>query len=110
VNLVPITTATASAFDGAGLFCPKQATAGAFGCSGTGGPNAICAGGNVPPVPDSIEEVGHAAGSLSLEQPVSATLASVFCIPSANNFVIDSAANLPGPGALSLPGTFELLP
>ena len=41
------------------------------------------------------------------------TLASTFCIPSVGGtlgFLINGAANLPGPGATSLPGTLELLP
>jgi hypothetical protein len=41
------------------------------------------------------------------------TIGSVFCIPSVSGglgFLINSAANLPGPGATSLPGTFDLLP
>jgi hypothetical protein len=110
VNLDPITTATASFSDPAGLFCPSQATGGAFGCSGAGSPNAICPGGNVPPVPDYIEENGTEAGPLTVGQGSTGTLASVFCIPDPGNFVIKSAANLPGPGATSLPGTFTLLP
>jgi hypothetical protein len=110
VNLVPITTGTARLFASDGRFCPAQTAAGAFGCTGSGAPNPICPGGSAPPVPDYIEEVGMPAGRLSLELPAPATLASVFCIPTAGNFVIDAAANLPGPGAVSLPGTFELLP
>jgi hypothetical protein len=39
--------------------------------------------------------------------PAPVTLASVFCIPSTNNGLVDGTANLPGPGAVSLPGTFE---
>jgi len=45
-----------------------------------------------------------------VNQGASGTLASVFCIPDPGNFVIASAANLPGPGATSLPGTFTVLP
>jgi hypothetical protein len=110
VNLDPITTGAATFSDASGLFCPSQATAGAFGCSGSGSPNGICPGGNVAPVPDFVEEVGTEAGALTVNQGASGTLASVFCIPDPGNFVIASAANLPGPGATSLPGTFTLLP
>jgi hypothetical protein len=38
--------------------------------------------------------------------PANATLASVFCIP-AGSFAV-SGADLPGPGAVALPGTFLL--
>jgi hypothetical protein len=37
-----------------------------------------------------------------------ATLASIFCIPATNNLLIDASANLPGPGAIALPGTVRL--
>jgi hypothetical protein len=39
-----------------------------------------------------------------------ATLVSVFCVPPTFNATVDTAANLPGPGAVSLPGTTQLLP
>ncbi|HWP65419.1 MAG TPA: hypothetical protein VNO26_05850 [Candidatus Limnocylindria bacterium] len=112
VDLTPITTGAASLSDGDGLFCPSQANAGAFGCLGSGSPNSICPGGNVPPVPDYIEEIGSPAGLLT-PGPHAVTLASTFCIPSVGGslgFLINGAANLPGPGATSLPGTLELLP
>jgi hypothetical protein len=112
VGLTPITTGTASKSNAGGLFCPSQANAGAFGCAGTGAANAICPGGNTPPVPDYIEEVGSPAGIVDAT-PSPATLASVFCIPSVGGslgFLINGAANLPGPGATSLPGTLALLP
>ena len=38
------------------------------------------------------------------------TLVSVFCIPPTFNGAIDAAADLPGPGAVSLPGHAQLLP
>jgi hypothetical protein len=104
VNLDPITTGTA--FKDGPSFCPSQATPGAFGCNGT--TTALCANGALG-VADYVAEVGTPAGDLSGGSG-SATLASVFCIPDAGNFVINAAANLPGPGATSLPGTFTLLP
>ena len=54
-----------------------------------------------------IEENGDPAGLLTpgVHQ---GTLASVFCIPATGNFLIDGAANLPGPGATSLPGSLSL--
>jgi hypothetical protein len=112
VNLTPITTGTASDSDPGGIFCPGQTTSGAFGCAGSGTPNAICPGGNTPPLIDYIAESGSPAGSLT-PGPHAATLASTFCIPSVGGglgFLINGAANLPGPGATSLPGTLDLLP
>jgi hypothetical protein len=90
-----------------------QANTGAFGCAGDGtAANPICPGGNVPPVMDFIGETGVAAGPLTPgTHPV--TLASTFCIPAAGGalgFIINGAANLPGPGATSLPGTLQLGP
>jgi hypothetical protein len=110
VNLTPITTSTASKTEAAGRFCPGQANAGAFGCAGTGAGNPICPGGNTPPVPNYVEEVGSPAGPLG-SGTSGVTLASVFCIPSVGGglgFLINGAANLPGPGATSLPGTFDI--
>jgi hypothetical protein len=113
VDLTPITTGTASKSDAGGIFCPMQATSGAFGCTGTAGAaNAICPGGNAAPLIDYIEEVGTPAGPVT-STPTAATLASTFCIPSVGGslgFLINGAANLPGPGATSLPGTLVLLP
>jgi hypothetical protein len=113
VNLSPITTGTATKSDAGGNFCPSQANSGAFGCAGvTGAANAICPGGNAPPLIDYIEEIGAPAGPLS-STPASGTLASVFCIPTVGGslgFLVNSAGNLPGPGATSLPGTLALLP
>jgi hypothetical protein len=42
--------------------------------------------------------------------PAAGTLVSVFCIPPTFDPTVDNAADLPGPGAVSLPGTTELLP
>jgi hypothetical protein len=109
VNLTPITTGTASFFNAGGLFCPSQANAGAFGCGNPGAPS-ICPG---APYTDIayIDEVGSPSGPVTTNTP--STLASVFCIPSVGGslgFLINSAANLPGPGATSLPGTLSIVP
>jgi hypothetical protein len=95
-----------------GLFCPSQANSGAFGCAGSGAANAICPGGNAPPLIDYFAETGVATGPLTPGTHAT-TLASAFCIPSVGGslgFLINGAANLPGPGATSLPGTLELIP
>ena len=39
-----------------------------------------------------------------------ATLVSIFCIQPTFNATVDAAGDLPGPGAVSLPGTAQLLP
>jgi len=56
----------------------------------------------------TILEVGSPApGALSVTaQPM--TLASIFCIPAANNTLVDFSANLPGPGATALAGSVRL--
>jgi hypothetical protein len=48
-----------------------------------------------------------AAGAVTPNVPSSATLGSVFCIATTSNGLVDFAADLPGPGAVSLPGTFN---
>jgi len=112
VNLTPLTTGT-SAVDtaGTGLFCPGQIAgpsgpgrAGCFGHPGVGNPLApgtVC---------DYIEGRGSDAVGISIGGgTVSTTFASVFCIPATGNGLIDGAADLPGPGMTSLPGTLEIL-
>jgi len=112
VDLTPITTGSAFFYNAGGNFCPSQANSGAFGCSGgaRGGTPTICPTGTTAPLIDYIEEVGSATGPVT-GAPTATTLASVFCIPSVGGslgFVINGAANLPGPGATSLPGTLQL--
>jgi hypothetical protein len=96
VILSPISTGTTS--DTGPTFCPGQ-DATAPGLNG-------CFGG---PTCDYISETGTAAGTLTAGTHA-VTIGSVFCIPAVGNPVVDGAADLPGPGATSLPGTFELLP
>ncbi len=94
VNLTPLTTGAASSIAPDGLFCPGQGQA-QIGCFGQG----TCRG---------IFENGSAAGPIATGTPASATLASVFCIEATGNGLVDASANLPGPGAISLPGSFTL--
>jgi hypothetical protein len=91
VNLSPLTTGAASATNASGIFCPSQPNAGCFG-------SGACR---------TINENGSPGGTLLTNVPASATLASVFCIPASGNGLVDASANLPGPGAVALPGTFE---
>jgi hypothetical protein len=91
VVLGPLTTATATSSDSGGVFCNPQQDAGAFGVAGV-----------------TFTETGSAAvGGLDVTAKA-ATLASVFCIPATNNILIDASANLPGPGAIGLPGEVRL--
>jgi hypothetical protein len=93
VDLSPLTTGTSNKTDATGAFCPGQAAALRNGCFG----QAACT---------NITETGTAAGAISAGVPKSATLASVFCLPATGNTQIDNTTSLPGPGAVSLPGTF----
>ncbi len=95
VDLTPLSTGTASKTDPAGNFCPGQGgTPGSPGCF-------------AQPTCRTITETGKpAVGPITIGTPASATLASVFCIAATPNGLVNFAADLPGPGATSLPGTF----
>ena len=56
----------------------------------------------------AITEVGAAPGSLEDYNPHLGTLVSVFCIPPTFAPLIDAVADLPGPGAVSLPSEFDI--
>ncbi|HLY37109.1 MAG TPA: hypothetical protein VKU61_03680 [Candidatus Binatia bacterium] len=87
VALTPVTTGASQLASATGAFCPRQRTPGAFG-----GP----AGG--------IREMGAPLLS-QIPNVFATTLAGVFCVPPTGNFLIDALADLPGPGAVSIPGT-----
>jgi hypothetical protein len=91
VNLTPLTTGAASDTDPGGLFCPGQGAA-QVGCFGS----TACR---------TFTENGASPGPITTGVPGNATLASVFCIAATGNGLVDASANLPGPGAVSLPGT-----
>jgi hypothetical protein len=86
VALAPISTGTSTASDPAGHFCAGQTHPGAFG--GQAG---------------TIRETGSPLLS-SLGNLFATTLAGIFCVPSTGNPIIDGLADLPGPGAVSVPG------
>ena len=77
-------------------FCPSQHTRGAFGTFAGKGASV------------EIRQTGVAAGDLSAGTAKPVVLGSVFCIPATTNILIDSAADLAGPGSVSLPGTLQL--
>jgi len=59
----------------------------------------------------TIVETGNPAVGVTVGgAPVASTLVSIFCIPPSYNLLVDSAGDLPGPGAVSLYGTAQLLP
>jgi hypothetical protein len=56
----------------------------------------------------TITGIGTPSGDLTDHAPHAGTLVSVFCIPPSFNGIIDGSADLPGPGATSLPGLVQL--
>jgi hypothetical protein len=58
----------------------------------------------------TIRLFGSPAGDVRDRAPHPGTLASIFCIQPTYDPIIDAAGNLPGPGAVTLPGTSQLLP
>jgi len=95
VALNPLTTGSASKTNSTGVFCSGQTHAGAFG----------------KPATRCIKETGVCAGNLTDGAPHSgAVQASVFCIPATANGTVNTVADLPGPGATSLPGTAQIVP
>jgi len=74
----------------------EQRDAGAFGPAGGG--------------VKTINETGAPAGNLTNGLGHASTLVSRFCIPPTFNPTVDSAGDLPAPGAVALPGTAQLKP
>jgi len=56
----------------------------------------------------TITETGSAAGDLTDGAGHASTLVSIFCVPPTFNGSVDNTGDLPGPGAVSLPGTAQL--
>src|SRR5207244_1286458 len=57
----------------------------------------------------TITMMGAAAGAFVPGGPATpATLVSTFCVPPSFDLLVDSSADLPGPGAVSLPGLAQL--
>ncbi len=79
-------------------------------------PNTVCkqrSGGAFGELARTVTETGTPATGLDSDSgPVAGTLVSVFCIPPvfALGGLIDANADLPGPGATSLNGTFSVSP
>jgi cysteine-rich repeat protein len=56
----------------------------------------------------TISTVGIPAGDLTDAAPRASTFGTIFCIPPTLQPALDTAADLPGPGAVTLPGTMRL--
>jgi hypothetical protein len=86
-----VTTGTVSLANPSGLLCPGQTTPGCFS-------RTDCR---------SVTETGMSPGTAinSALTPQPATLVSTFCVPGTGNLLLDGPAGLPGPAAISLPGT-----
>jgi len=56
----------------------------------------------------TITETGSAAGDLTDGAGHASTLVSIFCVPPTFNGSVDNTGDLPGPGAVSLPGMAQL--
>jgi hypothetical protein len=96
VDLSPLSASPYLLTAPGGAFCPMQTTAGCFG-TGAG----IC---------KYIETIGSPAGDLTGGGALAQTLSSIYCIPKTGSALINGVANLPGPGAVTLKGSAELLP
>jgi hypothetical protein len=109
VNLEKLTTGTSSKTNPDGIFCPDQKTFSAFGTQNRG----LRPDGDPthPPIKIvTISQTGSPAGDVTDNLTHATTLAAVFCIPATGNGLIDGAADLAGPAAVSLPGTMQILP
>jgi hypothetical protein len=105
VDLSPLTTGTVTRSADAGTdgnFCappnpdpaPGQRTNGAFG----------------NPTANYIETMGVPAGDMTGGALLAGTQASVFCIPKSGSALVNTVADLPGPGAVTLKGSTRLTP
>jgi len=59
---------------------------------------------------NTINETGSVAGNMSDGLAHPSTLVSIFCVPPTFNSTVDAAADLPGPGAVSLSGSAQVVP
>jgi hypothetical protein len=94
LNLSPLGTGLTVKTKASGLLCAGQVHPGCFGL----------------PSCKTISETGSHAGPVDPGVAANAILAGVFCIPSISSGLIDAAVDLPGPAAVSLPGTFLVRP
>jgi hypothetical protein len=95
ISLTPLSTSTVTLTAANGNFCPGQ------GVGLTGDPGAFG-----QPTAQYIET----RGTPSAPSGGPAVLAYPFCIPPTGNPLVDTVADLPGPGATSLPGISTPIP
>src|SRR5262249_50535810 len=108
VDLNPLSTAGASKVAGDGNFCPGQSNTVS---TTTGFSGAFGFGLSPTPLAECIQENGSSAGDLTDGAVhMGAVLGSVFCIPATGSVAIDGAADLPGPGGITLPVNTQALP
>ena len=87
-----VTTGPTTTTQPTGIFCTNQTHAGAFGQSAA----------------RTIQVSGTPASNVGDGQVHNGVLAGVFCVPATGNASLDPAADLPGPGAVSINGTMQL--
>jgi hypothetical protein len=102
VDLSPLTTGTAVDSAADGVFCPGPPVQRSAGCFGNPTSNAstTCR---------YIETNGVPAGDLTGGSALASTLASSFCIAKSSAALINGVADLPGPGAVTLKGSAQLV-
>jgi len=86
-----LNTGTSTLANASGMLCPGQSNPGAFGRFSV----------------RSIHETGAPLLG-SLGSPFSTTLAGVFCVPASGSDLVNALADLPGPAAISVPGTISV--
>lgn len=96
----PLSTAGSARQTSDGLFCADQRTPGCFANATFDGTGPSCR---------RVELAGAPAGPLVPGVAAGVTLGSVLCIPGTGNGIVDFATDIPGPGALSLVGTLEVI-
>jgi hypothetical protein len=94
LSLAGFGTGTSTLSDSGGIFCLGQANAGAYG---------------LPPA-RQISVTGALAGDLHDGNPHAAAVVTNLCIGATGNGIIDAAADLPGPGSMTVSATLELVP
>jgi hypothetical protein len=95
VDLMPLTTGTATQTAADGLFCQDQLTT-APGCWHR-------------PTCRTIEAHGTAAGSLVSGDAKPIGLGAVFCVPASDSQLLNGTGGLPGPAATSIVGTARVI-
>ena len=126
VNLSPLTTGTSTLTAADGNFCTEKrcrdnlalCTADSD-CKCLNPPSctnhAPCVAQQTPgalgnPSAQCVKETGSSPGDLTDGLAHFSILASAYCIPTTTNGTIDGVADLPGPGATSIPGNAQVVP